>query len=68
MSLKKKFIDLLVCPKCKREISFMEGNDTKEDSSNSNGFFCHNCHIEFQVNNSIPILMINRSIEQARKE
>lgn len=54
MSLSKELLDILACPKCKREISLTE---------DELWLVCRHCGVKYPVREGIPVMLI----EEAKK-
>lgn len=53
MALSKELLDILVCPKCKREIHMNEKGD---------GLICEACQLMYRIEDDIPIMLIDEAI------
>jgi hypothetical protein len=53
MSLSKELLEILVCPKCKQEVSLTE----KED-----GLACHACRLLYPIKDDIPVMLIDEAL------
>jgi uncharacterized protein YbaR (Trm112 family) len=53
MSLSKELLEILVCPKCKMEVSLTE----KED-----GLACRACKLVYPIKDDIPVMLIDEAI------
>ncbi len=54
MSIDKKLLEILACPKCKGNLILTE----KED-----GLICNTCKLLYQIKDDIPIMLIDEAIE-----
>lgn len=56
MSIDKKLLDIIACPKCKGDL---------ELSKDEKGLICRNCKLLYEIRDNIPILLIEeaKSIE-----
>jgi len=54
MTLDKKLLDILACPKCKGVLQY---KDAKEDESLS----CLKCMLKYKVEGGIPIMLIDEA-------
>jgi uncharacterized protein YbaR (Trm112 family) len=52
--IKKELLEILACPKCKKDLRL----DEKE-----NGLVCENCRLIYEIRDEIPIMLI----DEARK-
>jgi uncharacterized protein YbaR (Trm112 family) len=52
MVIKKELLDILACPKCKRDIHLNE----KED-----GLICDSCKLLYEIRDDIPIMLIDEA-------
>ncbi len=52
MAFDKELLDILACPKCKKELCL----NSKED-----GLICKHCKIVFEIREDIPILLIDQA-------
>jgi len=48
----KELLDILVCPKCKGEISLTEAGD---------GLVCRACAVRYPIKDDIPIMLIDEA-------
>jgi len=48
----KELLDILVCPKCKGEISLTEAGD---------GLVCTACAVRYPIKDDIPIMLIDEA-------
>ena len=53
MTINKDLLDILVCPKCKGEITLTE----KED-----GLICNNCKLLYPIRDGIPVMLIDEAV------
>jgi len=53
MSLSKELLEILVCPKCKAEVSLTE----KED-----GLVCRACKVVYPIKDDIPVMLVDEAI------
>ena len=56
MSLDKKLLEILACPKCKGDLEY---KCTEKEES----LICHKCKLIFPVKDGIPVMLI----EEAKK-
>ena len=52
MSVNKELLDLLVCPKCKGEITL------KDDES---GLVCDGCKLMYPIEDDIPVMLVDEA-------
>ena len=50
MPLKKELLDILVCPKCKKDLEYKE----KEDK-----LLCHHCRLAYDVVENVPVMLLD---------
>jgi uncharacterized protein YbaR (Trm112 family) len=55
MTLNKKLLDILACPKCKGDLKY---KDAKEDES----LTCLKCRLKYKVEDGIPIMLIDEAV------
>jgi len=53
MSLSKELLEILVCPKCKAEVSLTEKAD---------GLVCRACKVVYPIKDDIPVMLIDEAI------
>jgi len=54
MTLDKKLLGILACPKCKGDLTY---KDTKEEES----LTCNKCRLKYKVEDGIPIMLIDQA-------
>ncbi|MFH1055749.1 MAG: Trm112 family protein [Candidatus Altiarchaeota archaeon] len=54
MTLDKKLLDIMACPKCKGDLAY---KDTKTEES----LTCPKCKLKYKVEDGIPIMLINEA-------
>lgn len=54
MTLEKKLLDILACPKCKGDLAY---RDTPEEES----LTCNKCRLKYAVEEGIPIMLIDEA-------
>ncbi|MBU2590802.1 MAG: Trm112 family protein [Nitrospinota bacterium] len=54
MTIDKKLLDILACPKCKGEITLTEKGD---------GLICEECRLKYEIRDDIPVMLIDEAIE-----
>ena len=54
MTLDKKLLDIMACPKCKGDLNYL---DTKEEES----LTCGKCRLKYRVEDGIPIMLIDEA-------
>lgn len=52
--LDKRILEIIVCPKCKKDLILLE---------EKSGLLCNNCKLLYQIKEDIPILLINEAIK-----
>ncbi len=52
MTISKKLLDILACPKCKGEIYLNEAED---------GLICDNCKLMYEIKDDIPVMLIDEA-------
>ena len=52
MTLDKKLLDILACPKCKGDLDYKE----KENMLN-----CYKCKLSYRIEDDIPIMLIDEA-------
>ncbi len=52
MSLSPQLLSILVCPKCKGELEYREGEST---------LVCKSCRLRYPVRDDIPIMLIDEA-------
>ncbi len=52
MSIDKKLLEILACPKCKGEIRLNETDD---------GLICDACKLLYEIKDGIPIMLIDEA-------
>ncbi len=52
MAVSKELLEILVCPKCKGEITL---NDKKD------GLICESCKLLYEIKDDIPIMLIDQA-------
>jgi uncharacterized protein YbaR (Trm112 family) len=52
MSVSPQLLAILVCPKCKGELEYREGESV---------LVCHNCKLKYPVRDGIPIMLIDEA-------
>lgn len=50
--LDKELLEILVCPKCKGELEYLE----KEAELR-----CHNCRLRYEIRDDIPIMLLDEA-------
>jgi uncharacterized protein YbaR (Trm112 family) len=53
MVVNQDLLDLLVCPKCKGDLTLTETGD---------GLICHACRLKYEIRDDIPIMLIDEAI------
>ena len=52
MALSPQLLKILVCPKCKGELEYREGD---------NALLCHTCRLKYAVRDDIPIMLLDEA-------
>jgi len=52
MKLDEKLLQLIACPKCKKELKYLE---------EKNKLVCENCRVYYPVKDEIPVLLIEEA-------
>ncbi|MRS03524.1 Trm112 family protein [bacterium] len=52
MALSKDLLELLVCPKCKGELTLLEDNS---------GLVCPACRLSFPIKDDIPMMLVDEA-------
>ncbi|RLC45263.1 MAG: Trm112 family protein [Candidatus Coatesbacteria bacterium] len=52
MPLDKELLEILVCPKCKGELDYMEQD---------NRLVCHACKLAYRIEDDIPVMLIDEA-------
>ncbi len=52
MSLSPQLLSILVCPKCKGELEYREGEHS---------LICHACRLRYAVRDDIPVMLIDEA-------
>ncbi len=52
MSLSQTLLEILVCPKCKGELEYREGEQS---------LVCHACRLRYPIRDDIPIMLIDEA-------
>ena len=53
MSIDKELLDILVCPKCKNDLTL---------SPDESGIICQTCKVKYPIKDDIPIMLIDEAI------
>ena len=54
MALDEKLLEILACPKCKGELEYKVGEGEE-------ALLCHECKLKYEVNDGIPIMLIDEA-------
>jgi uncharacterized protein len=54
MTLDKKLLDILACPKCKGDLKY---TDAKDEES----LACGKCRLKYEVMSGIPVMLIDKA-------
>jgi hypothetical protein len=52
MTLPRQLLEILVCPKCRGELEYREGESA---------LLCHQCKLRYEVRDGIPIMLIDEA-------
>lgn len=52
MSLSPQLLRILVCPKCKGDLEYREGEQS---------LLCHSCRLRYTVRDDIPVMLIDEA-------
>jgi uncharacterized protein YbaR (Trm112 family) len=52
MSLDPKLLDILVCPKCRGELEYRDGE---------RALLCHACRLRYRIEDDIPVMLIDEA-------
>ncbi|MEW6264668.1 MAG: Trm112 family protein [Thermodesulfobacteriota bacterium] len=52
MAISKELLEILVCPKCKGELSLTAGQD---------GLVCQSCRLLYEIRDDIPIMLVDEA-------
>ena len=52
MAVSQELLEILVCPKCKGDISLNEKKD---------GLLCDHCKLKYEIKDDIPIMLIDEA-------
>ncbi len=52
MSIDKKLLEILACPKCKGDVRY---------SATKSGIICEKCKLIYPVNNGVPVMLIEEA-------
>ncbi|MCX8026490.1 MAG: Trm112 family protein [Thermodesulfovibrionales bacterium] len=52
MPLKPELLEILICPQCKGELEYDEGEES---------LLCLNCRLKYKIKNNIPIMLIEEA-------
>jgi uncharacterized protein len=61
MAINEKLLEILVCPKCKGDLTLTETGD---------GLICDACRLKYEIKDDIPIMLIDEaiSLDQPKSE
>jgi len=54
MSLDRELLEILVCPECKGELEYREGEEA---------LLCHECRLRYAVEDDIPVMLVDEAQE-----
>jgi uncharacterized protein YbaR (Trm112 family) len=52
MTVPKQLLDILVCPKCRGELDYLESESV---------LVCHQCRLQYEIRDGIPIMLIDEA-------
>ncbi|MFP4445606.1 MAG: Trm112 family protein [Desulfosudaceae bacterium] len=52
MAIKQELLDILACPKCKKEIRLDDSGDW---------LICEHCRLKYEIRDDIPIMLIEEA-------
>lgn len=52
MAISTELLEILACPKCKRDLRLNEASD---------GLICDQCRLLYEIRNDIPIMLIDEA-------
>jgi len=52
MGISKELLEILVCPKCKKDIRLTENED---------GLICNHCRLVYEIKDDIPIMLVDEA-------
>ena len=53
MAISKELLNILVCPKCKGELTLTQNQD---------GLICHICKLCYPIKDDIPVMLIEEAV------
>ncbi len=53
MAISDQLLEILVCPKCKGDLTLTEGQD---------GLICYACGLKYEIKDDIPIMLIDEAV------
>jgi uncharacterized protein YbaR (Trm112 family) len=54
MGISQELLEILACPKCRKDIHLNEAQD---------GLVCENCKLLYRIKDDIPIMLIDEAIK-----
>ncbi|MHB0949653.1 MAG: Trm112 family protein [Gemmatimonadaceae bacterium] len=60
MSLSPQLLKILVCPRCKGELDYQQGQGSAGDPSESS-LVCPACRLRYPVRDDIPIMLVDEA-------
>lgn len=63
MTLNKKLLEILACPKCKGEIKLLEKSTIHGEAE----FMCEPCKLVYPIKDDIPVMLIDEAIKAGDK-
>ena len=52
MAIKKELLDILACPKCKKDVVL---------NKEQNGLVCNACRLVYEIRDDIPIMLVDEA-------
>lgn len=52
MAISQELLEILACPKCKKDIKLNETND---------GLICEHCKLVYEIRDDIPIMLVDEA-------
>jgi uncharacterized protein YbaR (Trm112 family) len=53
MAISKELLEILVCPKCKEQVSLTDNED---------GLVCRACKVKYPIKDDIPVMLIDEAL------
>lgn len=61
MSLSPQLLKILVCPRCKGELEYQEGDATAPGAASAASLACNACRLRYPVRDDIPIMLVDEA-------